>query len=77
MLTVPTSPMQRAYFTGINSDIPLGGLECVGYLEFRNKKLDISRLENALKQLSRNAVFNCQLPSTSCGCSCKRTNGGR
>lgn len=60
MLTVPTSPMQRAYFTGINSDIPLGGLECVGYLEFRNKKLDISRLENALKQLSRNAVFNCQ-----------------
>lgn len=60
MLTIPTSPMQRAYFTGVNSNILLGGLECVGYLEFRNKNLDILKLENALKELSTSAVFNCQ-----------------
>ncbi|EMP2221599.1 amino acid adenylation domain-containing protein [Enterobacter hormaechei] len=53
----PATPIQRAYFVGRQSCLPLGGIECVGYMEFSGRHLDEGRLRNAIGHVSRHPAL--------------------
>ena len=41
---VTMTALQRAYAVGRRPDLPLGGVECLAYLEFRGRHFDATRL---------------------------------
>jgi amino acid adenylation domain-containing protein len=51
------SPLQFAYAVGRREDMPLGGIECVAYLEFRGARLDTERLQHAVGAVHRHAAL--------------------
>lgn len=50
--TFSTTRIQRAYFVGRQPDLPLGGLECAGYMTFDGKEVDEQRLFLAIEKIS-------------------------
>lgn len=48
----PTTRIQRAYFVGRQPDLPLGGLECAGYMTFSGKDVDEQQLCLAIERIS-------------------------
>ncbi|MGL5927394.1 MAG: amino acid adenylation domain-containing protein [Dermatophilaceae bacterium] len=52
--------LQRAYTVGRRPDLPLGGVECLAYLEFRGRHFDATRLQNAVDRVHRHAALRCR-----------------
>lgn len=47
-----TTAIQRAYYVGRAPEIPLGGMECIAYLEFSGGLINRQCLDQALKKIS-------------------------
>ncbi|WP_043267629.1 non-ribosomal peptide synthetase [Streptomyces sp. CT34] len=51
---LPATAIQAAYFAGRDPKLPLGGVDCVAYLEFSGRGIDIDRLGDAVAALAAN-----------------------
>ncbi|WP_438484813.1 amino acid adenylation domain-containing protein [Streptomyces sp. S186] len=51
---LPATAVQSAYFAGRDPGLPLGGLDCVAYLEFSGRSIDVGRLGDAVAALMAN-----------------------
>ncbi|WEB44048.1 amino acid adenylation domain-containing protein [Streptomyces yunnanensis] len=51
---LPATAVQSAYFAGRDPGLPLGGLDCVAYLEFGGRSIDVGRLGDAVAALTAN-----------------------
>ncbi|WP_316668172.1 non-ribosomal peptide synthetase [uncultured Propionibacterium sp.] len=61
-LTEPGAAMtalQRAYAVGRMPELPLGGMECLAYFEFRGRSFDVERLQEAVDRVHRHAALRC------------------
>ncbi|MEU7764447.1 amino acid adenylation domain-containing protein [Nocardia sp. NPDC049190] len=62
--SIPTTPLQRAYWIGRDSRQPLGGVGCQTYLEFAEARLDPERLRAAVTTLTqRHPMLRSRFPS--------------
>lgn len=57
---VTMTALQRAYAVGRRPDLPLGGVECLAYLEFRGRHFDAARLQHAVERVHRHAALRCR-----------------
>lgn len=61
--SLPTTPLQRAYWIGRDPHQPLGGVGCQTYLEFADTHLEPDRLREALTALThRHAMLRSRFP---------------
>ncbi|MGW1288127.1 AMP-binding protein, partial [Streptomyces sp. NPDC002586] len=51
---LPATAVQSAYFAGRDPGLPLGGFDCVAYLEFSGRVIDVARLGDAVAALTAN-----------------------
>lgn len=56
---VAMTALQRAYSIGRLPDLPLGGVECLAYLEFQGRQLDQERLQYAVGRVHRHPALRC------------------
>jgi amino acid adenylation domain-containing protein len=62
--SIPTTPLQRAYWVGRDSRQPLGGVGCQTYLEFADARLEPDRLREAVTALvHRHPMLRSRFPS--------------
>ncbi|MEU7633171.1 amino acid adenylation domain-containing protein [Nocardia sp. NPDC049220] len=62
--SIPTTPLQRAYWIGRDPRQPLGGVGCQTYLEFAETRLDPERLREAVTTLThRHPMLRSRFPS--------------
>ena len=57
---VAMTPLQQAYTVGRMPELPLGGVECLTYLEFRGRCLDADRLQRAVDRVHHHAALRCR-----------------
>ena len=57
---VMMTALQRAYTVGRMPELPLGGVECLTYLEFRGRLFDATRLQQAVNRVHRHAALRCR-----------------
>jgi amino acid adenylation domain len=58
---IPLTPIQLAYVRGADPDLPLGGVDCIAYLEFHDGSLDVRALPEAAPALLRHPALRCSV----------------